>query len=136
VGPIADLHPPPNNRWLQRGRDPRHDQIHTPHFKDSLRLRTQNNPDPKAPWVVVQHVIGHLLLYFYAVESLLSAWRTWPQLFDDFEVPWGEVQAILIPMANMDITDGTFRSHIIGPMRSACSPELGWVMRMQMSAEV
>ena len=62
--------------------------IHRPPFKEYLRLRTQNNMDRDAPWVVVSHSIGRLLSYYYAVSILISARRNWPQLFDDFEVHW------------------------------------------------
>src|SRR5690349_9598890 len=63
-------------------------RIHAPSFKEFLRLRTQNNMDRDAPWVVVSHSIGRLLSYYYAVSILISARRNWPQLFDDFEVYW------------------------------------------------
>jgi hypothetical protein len=62
--------------------------IHTTLFKEFLRLRTQNNTDRDAPWVVVSHSMGRLLAYYYAVSILISARRNWPQLFDDFEVHW------------------------------------------------
>jgi hypothetical protein len=63
-------------------------RIHRLSFKEYLRLRTQNNMDRNAPWVVVSHSIGRLLSYYYAVGILISARRNWPQLFDDFEVHW------------------------------------------------
>jgi len=63
-------------------------RMHTPSFKEFLRLRTQNSMDRGAPWVVVSHSIGRLLSYYYAVSILISARRGWPQLFDDFEVHW------------------------------------------------
>ena len=72
------------------------DTMYTPHFKEYLHLRTQNNNDPKAPWVVVGHSIGRLLSYYYDVDILSSARRRWPQLFEDFEVHW-------IPSAPSDI---------------------------------
>ncbi|KAK4148956.1 hypothetical protein C8A00DRAFT_38459 [Chaetomidium leptoderma] len=62
--------------------------IYEPFFKEFLRLRTQNNMDRNAPWVVVSHSIGRLLSYYYAVNILIAAHRTWPQLFVDFEVHW------------------------------------------------
>ncbi|KAK0742750.1 hypothetical protein B0T18DRAFT_413660 [Schizothecium vesticola] len=64
------------------------DTMYTPHFKEYLHLRTQNNNDRKAPWVVVGHSIGRLLSYYYDVDILSSARRRWPQLFEDFEVHW------------------------------------------------
>lgn len=64
------------------------DIMYTPQFKEYLHLRTQNNTDYDAPWVVVGHSIGRLLSYYYDVDILSSARRHWPRLFEDFEVHW------------------------------------------------
>lgn len=60
--------------------------IFNPSFKEYLRLRTRHNTDRDAPWVVVSHSIGRLLSYYCAVQILISARRSWPELFADFEV--------------------------------------------------
>ncbi|KAK4442344.1 hypothetical protein QBC34DRAFT_499728 [Podospora aff. communis PSN243] len=61
-------------------------RIHTPLFKEYLRLRTHNNTDRSAPWVALHHSLGRLLSYYYAINILLAARRTYPQLFVDFSI--------------------------------------------------
>ncbi|KAK1826806.1 hypothetical protein QBC39DRAFT_363484 [Podospora conica] len=81
------------------------DTMYNPQFKEYLHLRTQNNTEPDAPWIVVGHSIGRLLSYYYDVDILFKARRQLPQLFEDFEVHWipsASTEKPTIPRAKLD----------------------------------
>ncbi|KAK0616166.1 hypothetical protein B0T14DRAFT_604530 [Immersiella caudata] len=96
-------------------------RINTPSFKEYLRLRTHNNTDRTAPWVVLSHSIGRLLSYYYAINILLTARRNWPQLFVDFSItffPSTTPRAINLPRNKLSA------NHIINNMTSDAEKRL------------
>ncbi|AEO66297.1 93fb0698-3389-4cc5-9ac4-ade1092840d5 [Thermothielavioides terrestris] len=58
-------------------------------LEEYMRNKTRSNSSiADSPWGEVRHAVGRLLSYYIAIKVIISARKSWPQIFANFEVTW------------------------------------------------